>query len=904
MKTMTEWIGRIDDGASLPHLGRAARSWLAASIFRSALAGALACLIAACGGADSGGDLALDGGLDGGAEKTPGKGDAGELDKEDAGDREERPEGDPVATPQSVETEEGKPVAITLMGSASDGGDGSELRFEILDLPQHGALSGDAPHLIYTPEAEFTGEDAFTFRVIEGAAHSEPAAVTITVRPSTSEPGNTPPIAHAQNVLTDEDTPIAITLTGSDADDDALSFEIASGPSHGSLSGAPPSVTYTPDAGFSGADSFTFTASDGKDSSPAATVNITVKAADVPPVNTPPVADPQTVNTTSATSIPITLTGSDADGDALSFAITAQPSHGSLSGTAPEIIYTPEVGFSGADSFSFTVSDGEATSAPALVTISVTEVRYSVGGTLSGRRWAGFESDLVLLNNGEDLLVVESTPFEFPTKLANGSPYHITVAQQLIGQLCSVVENGTGIVDGADVDDIHVACRSWGSLLHINPDYLHTSWRETQPRIDVDEDGNAFAVWHQINSRPGGPCPRQPWRVYAGRYTRETHSWSTSTQINHHQSNNFTSDAAVAAIGGGDAIAIWRQADSICDSPHYRLYASVYSSSDDSWSDPTLLSEPDRSSSSGVLAGSPSGDAIVLLGTSVDGAFVLMARHFNKATGVWSAAVPISDSSITYAPNDFSVKFTGDGAIAVWRRGALSLWVNHMAPDGSWGVPQQLSEAIPSAVEHVDLAVNNHGDAAVSWLLHRFSPHNDKLIVSRYYSSETSTWEPQLIMSELGSTPPPSWTRIDINDAGDRVAVWSAQADDETVRIWGSHFSAADGFWSEPQIIDAGQPQNADDITIRPELGIDEDGNAIAVWIYDNVIWSNRYSYGSKTWESTYSIPPIFTPDGTDIYLDSVMYKDRDLYLAYEVFQWDYNHLSGSQGRARFAVFK
>ena len=50
---------------------------------------------------------------------------------------------------------------------------------------------------------------------------------------------------------------------------------------------------------------------------------------------------------------------------------------------------------------------------------------------------------------------------------------------------------------------------------------------------------------------------------------------------------------------------------------------------------------------------------------------------------------------------------------------------------------------------------------------------------------------------------------------------------------------------------------------------------------------------------------PIYTPDGTDIYLDSVMYKDRDLYLAYEVFQLDaVHHGSRSQGRARFAVFK
>jgi len=69
--------------------------------------------------------------------------------------------------------------------------------------------------------------------------------------------------------------------------------------------------------------------------------------------------------------IAITLSGSDADGDSLTFSITSDPLHGSLSGTAPELLYTPQTGFVGSDVFSFRVWDGELYSQDANVLITV-----------------------------------------------------------------------------------------------------------------------------------------------------------------------------------------------------------------------------------------------------------------------------------------------------------------------------------------------------------------------------------------------------------------------------------------------------------------------------------------------------------------------------------------------------
>jgi hypothetical protein len=90
--------------------------------------------------------------------------------------------------------------------------------------------------------------------------------------------GNHPPVANNQSVTTPENTPVGVTLTASDADSDPLTYTVLTGPAHGTLSGSAPALTYSPTAGYSGPDSFTFKANDGTADSNTATVSITVTA--------------------------------------------------------------------------------------------------------------------------------------------------------------------------------------------------------------------------------------------------------------------------------------------------------------------------------------------------------------------------------------------------------------------------------------------------------------------------------------------------------------------------------------------------------------------------------------------------------------------------------------------------
>ena len=85
---------------------------------------------------------------------------------------------------------------------------------------------------------------------------------------------NDAPVATTAVATTSEDTSTSITLTGSDAENDPLTFTVVNGPANGVLTGAAPDLTYTPTADFYGADTFTFTTSDADLTSGEATIAI------------------------------------------------------------------------------------------------------------------------------------------------------------------------------------------------------------------------------------------------------------------------------------------------------------------------------------------------------------------------------------------------------------------------------------------------------------------------------------------------------------------------------------------------------------------------------------------------------------------------------------------------------
>ncbi len=192
----------------------------------------------------------------------------------------------PTLANQALTTYPTYALAIPLAGSVPDG---AALHYiaDPAHLPAQGTVtvvSGPPAQALYTARAGTAGADSFGVLVSDAVAAgantglpAQQAAATIDL----TIVANKPPTATAQSLTVPENQGLGIVLAGSDPDqapNPVLTFAIATPPAHGTLSDAPPSVTYTPAADYVGADSFTYTAFDGLATSPPATVSITVMA--------------------------------------------------------------------------------------------------------------------------------------------------------------------------------------------------------------------------------------------------------------------------------------------------------------------------------------------------------------------------------------------------------------------------------------------------------------------------------------------------------------------------------------------------------------------------------------------------------------------------------------------------
>jgi hypothetical protein len=214
----------------------------------------------------------------------------------------------------------------------------------------------------YTPAAKWTGNDKFTYVVNDGKTDSPVATVNLKVKSK-----NLKPVATARTATVTQNTAASIVVGGSDPDGDNLTFAVVKKPANGTISGTGPNFIYVPKSGFKGKDTFTFAASDGTAKSKPATVTITV----VNPNNKAPVAASQSFSGPAKQLVAITLRGTDADSDPLTFRVVSQPASGKLTGKGANLKFKPAANFSGNVSFTYVANDGSVDSAPATVTISI-----------------------------------------------------------------------------------------------------------------------------------------------------------------------------------------------------------------------------------------------------------------------------------------------------------------------------------------------------------------------------------------------------------------------------------------------------------------------------------------------------------------------------------------------------
>jgi VCBS repeat-containing protein len=279
-------------------------------------------------------------------------------------------------------------AAAGVLANATDA-DGDPLSASVVSGggPAHGALTLHADgSFIFTPTSGYSGPDSFTFAVSDGALTTT-ATASLTIHAS-----NTAPVANADSYSIQHDQVLTVGGTGvmandTDAEGDPLSASLVagSGPAHGSLTlNSDGSFVYTPNAGYTGSDSFQYQANDGLASSAAATVTLNVIDASAPVAAAASYNVSRNNALTVGASTGVLANASDADGDTLSASLVAGsgPTHGELTLNGDgSFIYTPNTGYVGPDSFQYKANDGVQSSAAATVTLTVADTAPTASNT-------------------------------------------------------------------------------------------------------------------------------------------------------------------------------------------------------------------------------------------------------------------------------------------------------------------------------------------------------------------------------------------------------------------------------------------------------------------------------------------------------------------------------------------
>ena len=279
------------------------------------------------------------------------------------------PDRPPQAVRDVVTTSYGLPVTINVLSNDSDP-DGDTLSIVGVTQPPNGNVTVNGTTLTYTPNPGFSGVDRFTYTVSDGHGGTSTAIVTITVTLQTPPP-NRPPVAVDDTATTAFAQPVTINVLAndSDPDHDPLLISGVSPPANGTATVAGNAVTYTPAAGFSGTDRFTYSISDGHGGTSTAAVTVTVS----PQPNRPPVAVDDAATTASGQPVTVNVLAndSDPDGDPLTISGVTAPANGTVSAIGGSITYTPAAGFAGTDRFTYSIDDGRGGTATAAVTITI-----------------------------------------------------------------------------------------------------------------------------------------------------------------------------------------------------------------------------------------------------------------------------------------------------------------------------------------------------------------------------------------------------------------------------------------------------------------------------------------------------------------------------------------------------
>ena len=360
----------------------------------------------------------------------------------------------PVAVDDNATVNEDATVLIDIVANDTDK-EGDTVTPTGFTNPSNGTVSQEGDSYRYTPNADFFGSDSFTYTISDGNGGTATATVSITVNPV-----NDAPVAVDDNATVNEDATVLIDIVANDTDKegDTVTPTGFTNPSNGTVSQEGDSYRYTPNADFFGSDSFTYTISDGNGGTATATVNITVNS-----VNDAPVAvdDNATVENTATILIDVINNDTDKEGDTIGLESNTNPSNGTVSKEGDSYRYTPNAGFVGSDSFTYTISDGNGGYATATVNITITGSIINTNIDLAAPSTDYIELTITSSNTYEIKTSFYLQACDTRVVLYNSSYSQIAENDDyvdLYGCIIMSLSPGTYYIKVFDFDNTHVYC--------------------------------------------------------------------------------------------------------------------------------------------------------------------------------------------------------------------------------------------------------------------------------------------------------------------------------------------------------------------------------------------------------------------------------------------------------------
>lgn len=269
----------------------------------------------------------------------------------------------PVASDDTASTNEDTAVVINVLANDTDI-DNDALSVSNVSATNGSAIVNGDGNVVFTPAADYNGSATVAYTVTDGNGGSDNASVSVAIAAV-----NDNPIANPDTASVNEDESVSINVLANDTDVDGDTLSVASASvTTGSVQVVGNQVNYTPEADFNGSATITYTIEDGAGGSASSTVEVTITN-----VNDAPVVEDLEFTIYEDDSLPVTLAGTDADEDVLTFELVTLPT-GEVLGSAPSLLYVTPENYNGTVLFSYKANDGQEDSNTANITVNVVAV--------------------------------------------------------------------------------------------------------------------------------------------------------------------------------------------------------------------------------------------------------------------------------------------------------------------------------------------------------------------------------------------------------------------------------------------------------------------------------------------------------------------------------------------------